>query len=339
MASKRSSRIYVDEEVHKDDANQKQTSSAYISRRSSRNSLKDDAFQATEDMEEGLRQGTINWELQASSSRSHSLVSNAKEAPAPSTSSRHSEISGMAQPEKSPSYLPVPPLTSRLVGTSMSSSSTSSLSDSSDFPTPSSNGRPINFGAVIPGVYRSSYPKPEDYDFLRNLGLKTVVTLVKKDELDHDLESFVTSNGIHQVIFNMKGTKKESIPMSTMRSILELVLDRKNYPLMIHCNHGKHRTGCVVAAIRKLSGWQLNAVIDEYKAYAEPKVRECDVEYISTFQCAPLQSLYNLYGEPARVSPIHLRTFFRTVLFSTFVMAVWLISGSHITMGHDDSAV
>lgn len=162
---------------------------------------------------------------------------------------------------------------------------------------------------------------------------------MKKEELDHNLESFVTSNGIHQVIFNMKGTKKEAIPIATMRSILELVLDRKNYPLLLHCNHGKHRTGCVVAAIRKLSGWQMNTVIDEYKAYAEPKVRDCDVDYITTFQCGPLQSLYSLHGQPAKFSPMQLRTFFRALLFSTFVMVLWLVSGSQMPLGPDNAAI
>lgn len=36
-------------------------------------------------------------------------------------------------------------------------------------------GQPINFGTVVPGVYRSSYPQAEDYPFLQKLGLKTVV--------------------------------------------------------------------------------------------------------------------------------------------------------------------
>lgn len=36
-------------------------------------------------------------------------------------------------------------------------------------------GRPINFGVVVPGVYRSSYPKADDYAFLKDLKLKTVV--------------------------------------------------------------------------------------------------------------------------------------------------------------------
>lgn len=37
------------------------------------------------------------------------------------------------------------------------------------------SGQPANFGLVVPGIYRSSYPKPENYEFLGRLGLKTVV--------------------------------------------------------------------------------------------------------------------------------------------------------------------
>lgn len=40
---------------------------------------------------------------------------------------------------------------------------------------PSGLRRPHNFGLVIPGVYRSSYPKAEDYEFIQGLKLKTIV--------------------------------------------------------------------------------------------------------------------------------------------------------------------
>jgi tyrosine-protein phosphatase SIW14 len=36
-------------------------------------------------------------------------------------------------------------------------------------------GRPVNFGIVVPGVYRSSFPQSEDYAFIENLKLKTIV--------------------------------------------------------------------------------------------------------------------------------------------------------------------
>jgi len=50
---------------------------------------------------------------------------------------------------------------------------------------------------------------------------------------------FMTANGIKHHVFDMKGTKKEAIPVRVMKSILRLVLDRQNHPLLIHCNHGK----------------------------------------------------------------------------------------------------
>ncbi|RDA86125.1 hypothetical protein CP532_3024 [Ophiocordyceps camponoti-leonardi (nom. inval.)] len=196
---------------------------------------------------------------------------------------------------------------------------------STTFPVDPSAGRPANFGVVFPHVYRSSYPQPENYDFLQSLKLKTVVTLVNKDGGDDSLESFFAGNGIRQVVFDMKGTKKEAIPPSTMSSILNVVMDRSQYPLLLHCNHGKHRTGCVVAVVRKLSGWSLDTVLDEYRAYATPKVRECDVDYISRFHASTLTAV------TWDSSPVQLRTFFRILLFSTFVAALWLISGSKLS--------
>jgi Tyrosine phosphatase family len=36
-------------------------------------------------------------------------------------------------------------------------------------------GRPLNFGIVMPRVYRSAYPRAEDHEYLKSLGLKTIV--------------------------------------------------------------------------------------------------------------------------------------------------------------------
>lgn len=36
-------------------------------------------------------------------------------------------------------------------------------------------GRPLNFGIVVPGVYRSSFPQAGDHEFIEALRLKTVV--------------------------------------------------------------------------------------------------------------------------------------------------------------------
>ncbi|KAK3683441.1 protein-tyrosine phosphatase, partial [Podospora appendiculata] len=145
--------------------------------------------------------------------------------------------------------------------------------------------RPANFGVVVPGVYRSSFPQAADHAFLEGLKLKTIITLVQKD-FPEGYTAFISRNGIKHHVFDMSGTKKEEIPIKTMISILRLVLDRQNHPLLIHCNHGKHRTGCVVAIVRKVSGWDLDSIVSEYKRYAQPKVRDCDVKYITEFELA-----------------------------------------------------
>ncbi|KAG6111810.1 hypothetical protein E4U13_004596 [Claviceps humidiphila] len=323
MAIKRNSRAHSDETnrnhhySQEGNQNQHQMASAYISRRSSWNSLKDDLMHAVQDLEAGQMSGAAAFDSPVKSSAQHRTSNSSTEIPLTSTL-------GKTPAEKSSNFTSLPP-----------SPSSSSFSDSSRHPKSVSNNPPANFGTVIHGVYRSSYPTPEDFPYLSSLKLKTVVTLVKKDHLDHNLISFVNAHGINQVIFNMKGTKKEAIPLSTMRSILELVLDPSHYPLLVHCNHGKHRTGCVVAAMRKLAGWQLRSVLDEYKTYAAPKVRDCDVEYIHGLECSPLQKLWNGHGHghtrtAARFTPVQVRTFFRALLFSSFVMVLWLVSGSRM---------
>jgi tyrosine-protein phosphatase SIW14 len=38
------------------------------------------------------------------------------------------------------------------------------------------DGKPINFGVVIPGtIYRSSFPEVNDFQYLGTLGLKTIL--------------------------------------------------------------------------------------------------------------------------------------------------------------------
>lgn len=54
-----------------------------------------------------------------------------------------------------------------------------------EFPTAPMDGRPVNFGLVVPGVYRSSYPKKEDYAFLKNLKLKTIVYVLAPIHVAH----------------------------------------------------------------------------------------------------------------------------------------------------------
>jgi len=190
------------------------------------------------------------------------------------------------------------------------------------------HGKPLNFGVVLPGsVYRSSFPQQEDLKYLQSLGLKTILSLVKKD-LDPPFETFMKDNGIIHKVVDMQGTKKVDIPEHIMHSIMALALDQENYPLLIHCNHGKHRTGCAVAVIRHVAGWKTEHILEEYRGYAAPKARDCDISYITNYQVASLENLFaNNTRQQQKV--VGLGTFrnrakmLRMVFFAAIVLAIW----------------
>lgn len=61
------------------------------------------------------------------------------------------------------------------------------------------------------------------------------------------------------------------------------MMDSANYPLYIHCNQGRHRTGCVIACLRKIQRWPMEDILAEYHAYANPKARPGDIDMIHAF--------------------------------------------------------
>jgi len=184
------------------------------------------------------------------------------------------------------------------------------------------DGRPVNFGLVVPGIYRSSFPQVEDFEYLKTLHLKTIVTLVKKD-YPIGFQAFIKAHGIRHYVIDMQGTKKVEITQAVMLSIMKIVLDKENQPLLIHCNHGKHRTGCAAAVIRHVSCWNLEAILEEYKGYAEPKIRECDIKYITGFQASSLKGLFSKDTAPQRDSITMKTKMTRLFVATAIALAIW----------------
>jgi hypothetical protein len=58
-------------------------------------------------------------------------------------------------------------------------------------------------------------------------------------DLDPNFVQFLVKSGIQHHIFALRGTKKESIPLPTLRAILQVLSDGQNQPILIHCNHGR----------------------------------------------------------------------------------------------------
>ena len=144
---------------------------------------------------------------------------------------------------------------------------------------------PENFAMVWKGIYRSGYPSKRNLTFLRTLGLRSILFLCPEDYPDSHL-GFLEECGIQLLQFGVVGNKEpfDEIPEDVLRAALDAVLDQTNQPILIHCNQGKHRTGCLVGCLRKVQRWSLVAIFEEYRRFAGSKARVVDQHFIERFQ-------------------------------------------------------
>ncbi|KAK3818041.1 MAG: tyrosine phosphatase family-domain-containing protein [Linnemannia elongata] len=143
---------------------------------------------------------------------------------------------------------------------------------------------PDNFNMVSTWIYRSSFPKKKNFSFLKKLGLKSILTLILEDYPDQNMK-FLKENKITLFQFGIAGNKEPfvQIPDDKICAALAVLLDRRNHPILIHCNKGKHRTGCLIGCLRKLQQWSHTSIFDEYRRFSHPKSRSMDQQFIELF--------------------------------------------------------
>ncbi|KAK6265051.1 hypothetical protein SCA6_020485 [Theobroma cacao] len=149
---------------------------------------------------------------------------------------------------------------------------------------------PLNFAMVDNGVFRSGFPDSANFSFLESLGLRSIIYLCPEPYPEANNE-FLKANGIRLFQFGIDGCKEPfvNIPEETIREALKVVLDEKNHPLLIHCNRGKHRTGCLVGCLRKVQRWCLSSIFDEYQRFAAAKARVSDQRFMERFEVSSLK--------------------------------------------------
>ncbi|KAJ1657741.1 tyrosine-protein phosphatase siw14 [Dispira simplex] len=145
---------------------------------------------------------------------------------------------------------------------------------------------------VAPFVYRSSFPSKKHFPFLKKIGIKSIITLSLEPYPPQNLQ-FLQDYHITLFRFCMPGNKEPfvDIPKKTICAALAVVLDKRNHPILIHCNKGKHRTGCVVGCLRRLQNWSHTAIFNEYRAYSHPKSRNLDQQFIELFDVSTVWPL------------------------------------------------
>ncbi|KAI8344653.1 putative tyrosine-protein phosphatase At1g05000-like protein [Chlamydoabsidia padenii] len=143
---------------------------------------------------------------------------------------------------------------------------------------------PENFNMVCQHVYRSSFPKKKHFRFLEKLKLKSVLTLILEDYPEQNMK-FLDEQGIQFLQFGIAGNKEPfvQIPEDKISAALAAILDKRNHPILIHCNKGKHRTGCLIGCLRKAQHWSHTSIFDEYRRFSHPKCRSMDQQFIELY--------------------------------------------------------
>ncbi|KAK6347670.1 hypothetical protein TWF718_005509 [Orbilia javanica] len=151
---------------------------------------------------------------------------------------------------------------------------------------------PKNFSMVWPGVYRSSFPAESNFSYLKMLKLKTVLTLIPEKYPQTNVE-FMQQNGIQHIQIGIRANKEPfvEVPLDKITKAVSVILDKRNHPILIHCNKGKHRTGCIVGCLRKIQKWTLCNVFDEYRRFSHPKERVLDEQVIELWEDSQLLAM------------------------------------------------
>ncbi|KAG7701212.1 hypothetical protein KL930_000334 [Ogataea haglerorum] len=149
---------------------------------------------------------------------------------------------------------------------------------------------PENFALVCGSIYRSSFPRIENFEFMLKLKLKSVLCLIPEEYPPENME-FLRENDIQFFQVGLSGNKEPFVKIKPgqVNEALKIIANPEHHPILVHCNRGKHRTGCIVGCIRKLQKWSLSMIFDEYRRFAYPKERPLDQQFIEMFDDSHIQ--------------------------------------------------
>lgn len=127
-----------------------------------------------------------------------------------------------------------------------------------------------NFRVVEDGVlYRSGQLTPEGLDrVIRELGIKTVVSLRAPGRSDSWEDQYCKDRGLRHVRIEprvWRADEKGDVPAEqAVKEFLAVMDDRANYPVLVHCFAGIHRTGTMCAIFRmEYHRWPAERAINE----------------------------------------------------------------------------
>lgn len=121
-----------------------------------------------------------------------------------------------------------------------------------------------NFGKVNDNYYRAARPAAGQYALLRRMGVKAVIDL-RNDE-NAGAAELARAAGL--AYFNLPLEASRPATDEQAGEFLRLVNDPANWPVYVHCDGGRTRTGALTAVYRIVhDDWTADRAFDEMLKY------------------------------------------------------------------------
>ena len=117
------------------------------------------------------------------------------------------------------------------------------------------------FRQVTVGFYRGGQPRREGFAYLREIGVKTVINL----RSENDEQTEVQKLGMKYVQIPL--SVWERVSENKIQAFLQVLRERENYPIFVHCERGADRAGFMVGLYRiAFQAWDADSAYREARA-------------------------------------------------------------------------
>ena len=119
-----------------------------------------------------------------------------------------------------------------------------------------------NFHVVSEQIWRGGRPDYYDLKNLHDRGYKTIINIENRQNFVESERRNAERMGLQFISIPMD---EDLVPNNQdIEKLLQLLSDKSNQPIFIHCFHGQDRTGLVIGLYRVLiEGWDAKAAHDE----------------------------------------------------------------------------
>jgi tyrosine-protein phosphatase SIW14 len=139
-----------------------------------------------------------------------------------------------------------------------------------------------NFHQVNEHLYRGAQPLSGGMRTLAAKGIKTIINLRGEDEGTRGEERDARDAGLRYFNVPMDGLSRPTDEQ--VEKVLALINDSQNWPVFVHCNHGKDRTGMIIACYRiSHDGWTSENAKREAKHYGLSWIQFGMKDYIKDY--------------------------------------------------------